>query len=281
MRGGITEYCYCDMSIRTVTALIPHQTLSHGRTRPTIVEAEDADENRHDVVVKLFRPEERGIKASISELVCSLLGTRLGLQAPAPFLVSIPEGFHELVTDPEAKERFRVAHGLQFGSAYVTGASTVSADRRVPLEKSSEAGAVFAFDCLTQNPDRRPEKPNLLEHNDGYWLIDHDMALSFVGEIIIGGLVLPWEPRALGSPAFFYLSKHLFTRSLNGKVEAVDAFAEKLSGLTTGEISGILDQIPPEWWPDPDFRDSLQNYLASAVSSADKLIGFAKTFLKS
>lgn len=54
------------MSIPTVMALIPHQTLSHGRTRPTIVKAEDADEHRHEVVVKLFRPEERGIKASIS-----------------------------------------------------------------------------------------------------------------------------------------------------------------------------------------------------------------------
>jgi hypothetical protein len=267
--------------IPEVTALIPHLSLPHGRTRPTIVEAEDADEHRHEVVVKLFRPEERGIKASISELVCSLLGARLGLHAPTPFLVSIPEGFHELVTDPEARERFRTARGLQFGSAYMRGASAVLADRGVPGEKRSEAGAVFAFDCLSQNPDRRPEKPNLLEHNDGYWLIDHDMALSFVGEILIGGPISPWEPRALGSPAFSYLSKHLFTRGLSGKEEALDAFAERLSGLQSGEIDAILEQVPPEWWPAPDFRESLQNYLVSAVSSADKLIGFAKTYLKS
>lgn len=266
--------------ITHVTALIPHHTLSYGRTRPTIVEAEDADENRHEVVVKLFRAGERGIKATISELVCSLLGTRLGLQAPAPFLVSIPEGFHELVTDPEARDRFRLARGLQFGSAYVRGASTVSSDRGVPIEKRSEAGAVFAFDCLTQNPDRRPEKPNLLEHNDGYWLIDHDMALSFVGEILIGGLISPWEPRALGSPAFSFLSKHLFTRALAGKEEALDVFGTTLSGLQTTEIEGILAEVPTDWWPDSDFRDSLQNYLISAVSSSDKLIGFAKTFLK-
>ncbi len=219
------------MSIPTVTALIPYQTLSHGRTRPTIVEAEDEAENRHEVVVKLFRSEERGIKASISELVCSLLGTRLGLQAPTPFFVSIPEGFHELVADAEARERFRIARGLQFGSAYMRGSSTVLADRSVPGEKRSEAGAVFAFDCLTQNPDRRPDKPNLLEHNDGYWLIDHDLAFSFVGEILIGGPISPWEPRALGSPAFSFLPKHLFTRALCGKEEALDAFAERLSRL--------------------------------------------------
>lgn len=269
------------MSIPQVTALIPHLSLSNGRTRPTIVEAEDEDEKRHEVVVKLFRPEERGIKAAISELVCSLLGTRLGLQAPAPYLVSIPEGFHELVTDAEARERFRIARGLQFGSAYMRGASTVLADRSVPGEKRSEAGAIFAFDCLTQNPDRRPEKPNLLEHNNGYWLIDHDMAFSFVGEILVGGPISPWEPRALGSPAFSYLSKHLFARALSGKEEALDAFAERLCGLQSGEIDGILEGVPSEWWPDPDFRESLQNYLVSAVSSADKLIGFAQTHLKS
>lgn len=269
------------MRIQTVTALIPYQSLAHGRTRPTIVEAEDPDGNRHEVVVKLFLNGERGAKASISELTCSLLGTRLGLRAPDPFLVSIPDGFHELVTEPEARERFRMARGLQFGSGYVRGVSTVSADRSVPAEKRSEAGAVFAFDCLTQNPDRRPEKPNLLEHNDGYWLIDHDMALSFVGEILIGGPVSPWEPRALGSPAFSFLSKHLFTRALCGREDSLDAFAETLSGLKPDEIDGILGQVPPEWWPDPAFRESLQNYLVSAVSSADKLIGFAKTFLKS
>lgn len=269
------------MSIPSVTALIPHQLLPHGRTRPTIVEAEDSGESRYEVVVKLFRPEERGIKASISELICSLLGTRLGLQAPNPFFVSIPDGFHELVADSDARERFRMARGLQFGSAYVRGATTVSADRGVPVEKRSEAGAVFVFDCLTQNPDRRPDKPNLLEHNDGYWLIDHDMAFSFVGEILIGGPVSPWEPRALGSPAFSFLSKHLFTRALSGKEESLDAFAEMLSGLQSDEIDGILGQVPPEWWPDPAFRESLQNYLVSAVSSADKLIGFAKTYLKS
>jgi hypothetical protein len=265
--------------IPQVTALIPHLSLPHGRTRPTIVEAEDADENRHEVVVKLFKPEERGVKAAISELVCSLLGTRLGLQVPAPFVVSIPDGFHDLVVDPEARDRFRMARGLQFGSAYVCGASTVSADRGVPVEKRTEAGAVFAFDCLTQNPDRRPEKPNLLEHNDGYWLIDHDMALSFIGEILIGGPISPWEARALGSPAFSFLSKHLFTRSLSGKEDALNSFGQTLSGLQSGEIDGILDQVPPEWWPDTDFRESLQNYLVSAVSSSDKLIGFAKTFL--
>lgn len=267
--------------IARVTALIPHQSLPHGRTRPTIVEAEDENENRHEVVVKLFRPEERGIKATISELVCSLLGTRLGLQVPTPFIVAIPDGFHELVKDPEATERFRMARGLQFASTYVRGASTVSADRRVPADKCSAAGSVFAFDCLTQNPDRRPDKPNLLEHGDGYWLIDHDLALSFVGESIIGGPVSPWEPRALGSKAFDFLSRHLFTRALCGKEDALDVFRERLLSLQPVEIDGLLEQVPPEWWPDRQFRESLQNYLASAASSADKLVGFAKTHLRS
>jgi hypothetical protein len=268
------------MSVPQVTALIPHRSLPHGRTRPTIVEAEDGDGNRHEVVVKLFRPEERGMNAAISELVCSLLGSRLGLRAPAPYLVAVPEGFHELVADPEARDRFRLARGLNFGSAYICGASTVSSDRSVPVEKRPEAGGVFAFDCLVQNPDRRPDKPNLLEHNDGYWLIDHDMALAFVGEILIGGPISPWEPRALGSPAFSFLSKHLFTRALGGKEDSLDAFGETLSGLEPDEIGAILSQVPGEWWPDPGYRESLQDYLLSAVSSAAPLIRFAKTFLK-
>jgi hypothetical protein len=37
--------------ITQVTALIPHRSLPHGRTRPTIVAAGDGEENRHEVVV--------------------------------------------------------------------------------------------------------------------------------------------------------------------------------------------------------------------------------------
>ena len=185
------------------------------------------------------------------------------------------------MADQKAKERFHTARGLQFGSRYVRGAAVVAAHRGVPTEKRNEAGAIFAFDCLTQNPDRRPQKPNLLEHNDGYWLIDHDMAFAFLGEIIIGGAILQWEPRALVSPSFTFLSQHLFTRALSGRDQALDPFGEILSGLASGEIDAILNEVPPEWWPDNNFRDSLQNYLNSAVSSSGNLIGFAKTFLKS
>ena len=263
-----------------LTALIPYKSLSHGRTRPTLVSAEDGDGRRHEVVVKNFLPEERGRRAAIAELVCALLGNCLGLKGPQPFLVNLPEGFHELLADDVARERLRTAQGLQFASAYLPGATTVAADRMIPESKYLEASAIFAFDCLVQNPDRRSDKPNLLEYGGGYWIIDHDMALAFVGEAIIGGAIPPWEPRALGAKAYDFLGKHLFTRGLRGKEDVLDTFGQHLANLHPGSLEGILREVPPEWWPDQNSHDSLLEYLNLAVSSADKLIAFAKTFLK-
>ncbi len=268
------------MSVAVVSARTFHKSFSHGRTAPSLIDAVDAQGRSHEVVLKLFSANERGKQAAISELVCSLLGTRLGLKVPRPFIVELPAGFAHVVHDPTARPRFEAAAGQHFGSAYMAGAPTVAADREIPAEKCSEAAAIFTFDCLVQNPDRRPEKPNLLEHGEGYWLIDHDMALSFFGEVLIGGPVVPWQTRALGNPSFSFLDRHLLRRGLRGHAERVDEFQSRLVALSRAELAGIVRAVPPAWWPDSTMPKDVEDYLVSAAENGRNLCDFARTYLQ-
>jgi len=265
--------------IPLVTATIPYESLESGKTRPTIIESVDEAGEIHEVVVKVFLEGERGKKAAISEIVCSGLSRLLGLKGPSPYLVQIPPGFAELVDDPVARERLKGATGLQFGSAYLRGLPTVSANRPIPPEKRHEAGGIFVFDYLTQNPDRRIDKPNLLEADIGYWLIDHDLALSFVGEIIIGGSIAPWDIRALSSLSYSFLTRHLFFEGLKGRGAVLDEFSEAFAKIRLADQEYIFSQVPAEWWPNKDFADSMRDYINSAVEYGPQIVTFAKTFL--
>ncbi len=66
-------------------------------------------------------------------------------------------------------------------------AVTVVTQKRLSQDKRSRALSVFIFDALIQNPDRRIDKPNVLEDSKDFYLIDHDLALSFFGGMIVGG----------------------------------------------------------------------------------------------
>lgn len=81
-------------------------------------------------------------------------------------------------------------------------------------EKQEEAGSIFSFDCLTQNADRRVDKANLLESDRGYYVIDHDLAFSDFGGLIIGGPVTPWDERAGTGNSYSFLKNHLFQQGL-------------------------------------------------------------------
>jgi hypothetical protein len=267
------------MSIPVVSARTFHRSFSHGRTAPSLIEAVDAQGCLHEVVLKIFSAGERGKEAATSELICSRLGTRLGLKAPQPFIVELPEGFFQVVQDTNARPRFEAATGQHFGSAYLAGAPTVAAGREIPAGKRSAAASVFAFDCLVQNPDRREEKPNLLEAGSGYWLIDHDMALAFLGEALIGGPIFPWHPRALGNPAFSYLRRHLLHRSLQGSADHVEEFEARLASVTRDELAAMVEEVPPGWWPDSTRAADMQGYLVSAIENGGKLCDFVRTFL--
>lgn len=265
------------MEVDRVTAKRFYRVLDAGRSRPSLIAA-DGDGKEYEVVVKPSSGNERGATASVAELVCNLLATELGLSAPQPFLVEIPSGFDALVPDVEARRQFADVRGPQFGCQFLLGQTISAPFRNVPANKRDEALAVLLFDALVQNADRRDEKPNILEHGEGYFLIDHDLALTCFGGMLIGGPTKPWVAAHMAGPSFEYLKRHIFYEGLRGKEVDASEFLARLKGLTEARLESIFDSVPALWWPS-GLRGDLKSYLLDGISNAGHMVNFVRSIL--
>src|SRR5205807_10606206 len=126
----------------------------------------------------------------------------------------------------------RNSPGLNFGSVHLGSGFTVWPPHREPYgAQRDQAAEIFAFDTLTQNPDRRAETPNLWARSDRIGVYDHDQAFSFLVLPIIGGAPRPWLTKNQAKD-FGFLQKHVFYRSLRGGRVNLGPFQEKLGRLT-------------------------------------------------
>lgn len=160
---------------------------------------------------------DRGPTGLLCELIASRLAAYFGLSVPEPAIVMIEADFADLAagvkakTAPQEADRIRNSVGLNFGSRQLSGVTTWPVDKSIPEARLPAAAAVFSFDALIQNPDRRFSNPNLLTRGDEIFLFDHELAFSFLLDILPSE-----EPWRLESQR--YLSDHVFRRALKSKV---------------------------------------------------------------
>jgi hypothetical protein len=102
------------------------------------------------------------------------------------------------------------------------------------------AADVFEFDALIQNPDRTYNNPNLLTSGDTIMVLDHDLAFSFIRDILPSPA--PWALDRQG-----YLANHVFYRQLKSKAIDLSAFIARLIELSGGALDAIFADVPPEW----------------------------------
>jgi hypothetical protein len=104
------------------------------------------------------------------------------------------------------------------------------------------AAAVFAFDGIIQNPDRRDGNPNCLVRGEEIRIFDHELAFAH-------GLILSWKApwkvgglQSLEAPGF-----HIFRAGLKGKQIDYSPIRAKWADLSDPQISAYGTAIPPEW----------------------------------
>ena len=102
------------------------------------------------------------------------------------------------------------------------------------------ATEVFAFDGLVQNPDRRFHNPNLFTRGNDIYVFDHELAFSFLLDILESAT--PW--RLDGQR---YLEDHVFYRKLKGRPIDINGFTARLTALPGPALDGILADAPTEW----------------------------------
>jgi hypothetical protein len=253
--------------------------MSTGRNRPLLLGCEDSAANEFEVVVK-FRGKEMGAKGQIAELVTAQLADDLGLQAPQAAVVHIPAGFDAIIAEKDLAAMVKSSPGFNFGSVNLGAGFTTWPPGRNPVgTQRDQAGDVFAFDTLIQNPDRRAVNPNLWARSDRLGVYDHEQAFSFLALPIIGGAPKPWQA-AKHPKSFQFMEQHLFYRSLRGGRLDFGPFKEKLGRLTDARIQAYANAVPAAWRSQSDFCDQLVEYLGEARQHREALIQFIKHLLR-
>jgi HipA-like kinase len=218
--------------------------IGSGRTSPAIFGCEDSEGNpAGEFVVKFKSGIDTGVSGLTCELIASLVADQLGLSTPNPAIVELDPSISDIVpgTDAGAVNHIRKSGGLNFGTEVLVGGfRTWPVDKAIPYGLLQTAVEVFAFDALTQNPDRGYKNPNLLWRDEEIYLIDHEATFSFL--YAIGASGDPWRLEGLS-----FLNEHVFYHGLKGKAVDLDRFTGALEALSDGVLSQIAEQVPSEW----------------------------------
>lgn len=230
--------------IPTFHAAVFHRYMTTGRTSPALCGCEDiTGQAVGDFVVKLRGSMERGVKALAFELVASRLAVYFGIPVPTPALILIEKDFADMVSEahPAQSKRMLASVGLNFGSLQLNDVATWPVDRLVPDAIWDTAVMTFAFDALIQNPDRKfSPNPNLFSRGDQILLFDHELAFSFIEDLLPSAR--PWMLDRCD-----FLSEHVFYRRLRRNKVDLTRFTELLADLPRVALPAILTEVPGGW----------------------------------
>lgn len=250
-----------------------------GRTGALLLGCEDSKSEAHEVVVKL-RGREMTPKSQIAELIAALLASDLGLDVPTPAIVDVPIGFEAIVSDPVSAAAVKASPGPNFGSLHLGTSFTGWPNDRTPIGPArDQAAAIFAFDALVQNVDRRAANPNLWARSEIIGIFDHEQAFAFLYLTILDDPPRPWVV-ADQAHGFRFLEQHVFYPALRGGVVDLESFEERLAQLTQAKIASYMKVVPKEWRQGHDLCEKIAAYLGEARKERTKLIAFLKHLLR-
>lgn len=229
------------MEISHLYAASFQRRMGSGRTKPCLFFCEDGSGNADiEYVVKLRTNVDGRETGLAAELIASLTATALGIATPEPAIIEIDPALAEIVPDQELAAAIKGSAGPNCGSKVLTGGYvTWPAGMTIKEPLTQLAADVFCFDALIQNPDRKPENPNILWRGDELYVIDHELSFSFI--YLIAPEERPWQVSH-----FDFLKGHLFYRQLKGARVGFERFESAMKSLP-GRISEIISDVPDEW----------------------------------
>lgn len=215
--------------------------MSSGRTSPALCGCETPQGvNAGEYVVKLRGAI--GNTGSLNEFVGVQLASYFNLAVPSPALIAMEQELIQQIAfvAPEKSTILADSVGINFGSKVLIGNATWPVDKGIPEVMLQSATEIFAFDALTQNPDRRHNNANILTVGDSITIFDHEASFSFLFAIFPSAT--PW---LLGDQT--YLANHVFSRALKSKPLNLNDFTERLSNLDDDQIDLLVADCPNQW----------------------------------
>lgn len=237
--------------METVSAVRFDRRASNGKTWPGLLGCERANGDEVEVIAKFSHGSERKAGGLAVEAIAAMLAADLGLPIPEPMVVAFDDGFIDLVSNSDAPlaDRMRLSSHLAFGSCKLPpGFTTLPIGARISDELRSQAAEIFAFDCLIENPDRRPDNPNLMSNGRSLAIIDHELA--FMTAILFWQPV--WKPGSLGTQG---RGPHALFQGLKGRPYDFARLAEAWAAVSEQRLDLYRAALPAEWLQAGDAAD--------------------------
>ncbi|MCA2407354.1 hypothetical protein GYN07_04100 [Rhizobium leguminosarum bv. viciae 248] len=217
----------------------------NGKTGPTLIICQKGNGEEVEIVAKCSAGCEQKETSLAAEVIGACLAADLGLPILEPFLVELDPQFIASVPDAHAvhRDRMTASNFVAFGSRHVTGQYSAWANGTVISEAMlPSAAAIFTFDGIIQNPDRRDGNPNCLVRGDDIRIIDHELAFAH-------RLILSWKaPCEVGGLQNFQTpGKHIFRAGLKAKQVDYGPIRAAWAGLSDAQISAYGNAVPTEW----------------------------------
>lgn len=218
--------------------------MSSGKTWPCLLGCVRTDGTKIELVAKFSRCCERGVGGLAIEAIAAMLAADLGLPVPEPFLVSFDNDFIQCLppTQADLAARLRASSSVAFGSLKLPpGFAVLPIGKSIPASVKQQAAEIFAFDCLIQNPDRRPSNPNLLFNGRNFAIFDHELAFMISGII---GWQPPWNVGALEA---INSDRHVLFAGLSGKEYDLIRLGGAWQAISDQRLKDYRQTLPVEW----------------------------------
>lgn len=222
------------------------QTFASGANEPILARGINMAGEHQEMVVKLMDGHRMNPQAAARELTASLMAEEMRINTPTPMLAEITNQTVDLAFGTSNFARLDNSLGLNFATSYLQDIDIWTKTSSLSPEMYASALKIFHFDMLIQNPDRTFEKgkPNLFTIGKEQYVIDHELAFSFVQPLIGRPVTKPYE---FDHYDLDMIQNHVLYKQLSKKVLDYTVLDQSLDGLDSDFWSSVRTNLPTTW----------------------------------
>ena len=226
-----------------------------GSSLPAVIDTVEGER----IFVK-FSGAGDGALSSITEWICSHLGTLSGMPVLYPSLVIIEENLALTIQDEEMRDLIKASCGLNICFPFIENAS-VCGNNDIRMMDSN----IYFYDCFLLNPDRHEKNTNCIHAAERFYSLDY--GVSF----LIRGII---EER--NYDINHQILSQLTRNPLRIKNGNSTSFSDRMSRICKCDIDAVIDEIPECWFtmlqkPCEKTKELLKKGIISACGDINRL----------
>jgi hypothetical protein len=247
--------------------------LNTGTNTPLVIRGiEEYSHQKMDAVVKFRGARRMSKEASMRELLAAFIAKEWDISVVEPALINISGQFIQLLKGDDLYKIASKSKGLNFGSLYDVDKRAIAIHEPLNEAQQAEAKRIFCFDTFIINTDRRFDKPNMMTDGEEITIYDHEIAFSFVMD-----LIKKEEPWKLTENDITSFEKHCLYDKIKGK-GFPEAFISTNIEKLDDEFWNRAEELAPDEWILEQFFE-IKDYLSTIVNHKEQFITELKRVL--